>query len=230
MRLIGAIKADIRFQYKQGVYGIYIFLIILYSILISIIPKDVRSIAVPLIVLTDPTIVGFFFMGGVIMLEKAQGVLEYLTITPLKPSEYILSKVISFAIIGEIAGFLISFISYQGKINFILMFITILLSSIFFSLIGFLPSLRSITINQYFLLMIPYLVLLLIHCIIIFIFVVTNFLIIIPSVTAMNIMIHAFKQDNMIGFMQYIGILYIALFDIVLYKFVFNRFIKNTMF
>ncbi|MCX8055940.1 MAG: ABC transporter permease, partial [Ignavibacteria bacterium] len=77
MRIISALKADIKFQAKQGFYSVYILLTLVYMIILEQVPNKYQNIVVPLVVFSDPTIVGFFFIGGIVMLEKVQGVLDY---------------------------------------------------------------------------------------------------------------------------------------------------------
>ncbi|MBS4535078.1 ABC transporter permease [Clostridium sp. D2Q-14] len=156
MRTIKALKADVLFQLKQGFYIVYIVLILIYMLIISQLPSDASKIAIPLIIFGDPSIVGFFFIGGIVMLEKIQGVLQYIVVTPLRIREYLLSKIISLSILGEIAGIIIGATTYRESINWLLLMVGILISSVFFTLLGFLTVTRSDSVNEYFIDMIPY--------------------------------------------------------------------------
>ncbi|TCT15374.1 fluoroquinolone transport system permease protein [Natranaerovirga pectinivora] len=164
MRVANALKADIKFQVKQGFYGVYIVLTIVYMVILSAIPEEIRKILIPLIVFSDPSIVGFFFIGGIIMLEKGQGILQYLAVTPLRLKEYILGKVISLSILAVLAGFMITAVTYRGSVNWILLFLGVFLSSAFCTLLGFGVGLRSKTINEYFIKMIPGMLLIAVPC------------------------------------------------------------------
>jgi fluoroquinolone transport system permease protein len=95
MRLLHALQADVRFQWKQGFYLVYILITIIYLIILSFLPENVLSIALPLVVFSDPSVLGLFFIGGIIMLEKAQGFCLFWWFHTLRTTEYVLSKVIS---------------------------------------------------------------------------------------------------------------------------------------
>ncbi len=70
MRITNAIKADVKFQVKQGFYAVYVIITLIYMLIIYQLPDHMGEIVVPLIIYFDPSIVGFFFIGGIVMLEK----------------------------------------------------------------------------------------------------------------------------------------------------------------
>jgi len=75
MRLRHAILADIRFQIKHGFYLVYVIITIMYLIILSFLPENILSVALPVVVFSDPSVLGLFFIGGIILLEKGQGAL-----------------------------------------------------------------------------------------------------------------------------------------------------------
>lgn len=164
MRVWNAWKVDMRFQYTQGFYGVYVLITILYMVLLSQLPDTVRQMAVPLIVFSDPSVVGFFFIGGIVMLENVQGILGYLAVTPLRSQEYLLSKLLSLSLLAEAAGLVIAKLTYSGAVYWFLLGTGILMSSVFFTLTGFLAAAGCRSMNQYFLRMIPYMLILALPC------------------------------------------------------------------
>ncbi|MDO9680631.1 MAG: hypothetical protein Q7262_06400, partial [Bacteroidales bacterium] len=111
MRFLSAIWSDIRFQIKQGFYLVYLIITIMYLIILSMLPENVLSIALPLVVFSDPSVLGLFFIGGIILLEKSQGVMMAIVVTPLKTEEYVLSKAISLAFVSVMAAIAITALS-----------------------------------------------------------------------------------------------------------------------
>lgn len=55
-----------------------------------------------------PSSNGIVFMGAIVLLEKSQRVLNSLAVSPVKVSEYILSKVISLGVISSIVAMFIA--------------------------------------------------------------------------------------------------------------------------
>lgn len=222
MRFIGALRSDIKFQFKQGFYIVYILLTLIYMLIIMNLPKDINDVVVPLIVFTDPSVVGFFFIGGIIMLEKEQKVLQYLVVTPLRSKEYLLSKVISLTVLGEVAGIAITLVSYNGNVKWSILIIGILLSSIFFTLYGFIATVGCKTINEYFIKMVPYMMFVVLPCFSVLGFKYNFIFYIFPSVAGLKLVMGAFTNiANLEGFLY---ILFLLIADILLFFKVNNIF------
>jgi len=73
MRLLMATAHDIRYQAKYGFYFLYAFITVVYSAILYFLPDQHKSIGASLILLTDPATLGFFFVGGIWLLEKDEG-------------------------------------------------------------------------------------------------------------------------------------------------------------
>ncbi|WP_113671064.1 ABC transporter permease [Vallitalea guaymasensis] len=216
MRMTGALKTDFKFQMKQGFYIIYFFLTIIYMVILSMIPKEFKNIILPIIVFSDPSVVGFFFIGGIIMLEKLQGIINYIVVTPLSIKEYILSKVFTLSLLAVIAGEAITFVSINSGVNNIILAIGIFISSVFFILIGIIVVVGCKTLNQYMVKMVPFLMLLIIPCISIIDFKFSYILTVIPSVAGFRIVYGAFNDWNII---EAIGLItYVVIIDYLLLR------------
>lgn len=192
MRLLHAVWADMRFQYKQGFYLVYVIITIMYLIILSFLPNEALSIALPLIVFSDPSVLGLFFIGGIILLEKVQGVLTVLVISPLRTVEYILSKVISLAFIAVLAAFAITGFSSYESVNWLLVFLSTILTSGIFTLSGIMINAGCQTVNQYMIRTIPYMLLLVLPCFALIGFPYSWLFNVIPSVAALRLMLGAY--------------------------------------
>ena len=148
MRLINAIKSDIKFQYKQGFYFIYIVITLVYILILSKLPKNIMKVAAPIVIFSDPSVLGLFFIGGIVMLEKVQGIIYCIIVTPLRIKEDILAKIISLSAISVIVVVIITLTLDGVSVNWILLFFTIILTSTFFTLCGFFIGSDCNTINQ----------------------------------------------------------------------------------
>lgn len=225
MRLLSALKLDIRFQIKQGVYFVYAFLTFAYMILLSFIPASIKAVVVPIVIFTDPSVIGFFFLGAVIMLEKNQGVIQYILVTPLRMKEYVLAKLISYIVASEIASFIIVLFTYGTGFNWFLFFIGILLTSVFFTLIGFIATINCKTLNQYFIKMIPLMIIGVAPCLGI-LRPDLVWLNIFPGLATFNLVFGAF---NTLDTMILIGDFFMALAaNVVLYKYVLKKFTEDA--
>lgn len=164
MRITNAIKADVIFQVKQGFYAVYVFLTLIYMLIIYQLPEHIGAMAVPIIIYFDPSIVGFFFIGGIVMLEKAQGVLDYLVVTPLRSKEYLMAKAISLTVLAIVASSMITLMTYRSAVHWLLLILGIGLSSLLFTLYGFFVAAKCKSVNEYFVKMLPYMLLIVLPC------------------------------------------------------------------
>ncbi|MDP3462108.1 MAG: hypothetical protein Q8S18_04895 [Bacteroidales bacterium] len=192
MRLLHAIEADIRFQIKQGFYLVYVIITILYLIILSFLPIDVLSIALPLVVFSDPSVLGLFFIGGIIMLEKAQGVLHVIVVSPLRSMEYVLSKVISLSLISVVVAIVITLFSHYENADYFLLILATVLTSGLFTLGGIMINAGCNTVNQYMLKTIPYMLLFVLPCFSLIGFPYSDLFTLIPSVAALRLMLGAY--------------------------------------
>lgn len=192
MRLLHAILADIRFQFKQGFYLVYVLITVMYLIILSFLPEDVLSVGLPLVVFSDPSVLGLFFIGGIIMFEKMQGILSVLVVSPLRTVEYILSKVISLAFVSVLAAFAITGFSQYSNVNWLLVFLSVVLTSGIFTLCGIMITAGCNTVNQYITKTVPYMLLFVLPCFSLLGFPYSDLFTIIPSVAALRLMLGAY--------------------------------------
>ncbi|MDX5712574.1 ABC transporter permease [Clostridioides difficile] len=153
MRLKNLILGDIQFQFKYGFYFLYLFLSIIYICIINVFPTFMREKIVIIMIYSDPAAMGLFFMGAIVLLEKSQRVLNSLAVSPVKVSEYILSKVISLGVISSIVAMFIAITLNLD--NIIISTIGTFFSSIIFSLLGLILASKASSLNQFIVLSIP---------------------------------------------------------------------------
>jgi len=231
-RISNAIKADVLFQFKHGFYFIYIIISLIYIIVISLFDQDIIKIAILVVVFIDPSILGLFFIGGMVLLEKEQGIIALLYITPLRIGEYIFSKLLTLSIISIITGVIITSVIYTGKVKFLLLIIGILLTSIFFTLIGFIVSTNSKTVNDYFVKIVPWMLIMIIPCFLLIPNtlipkIINNILMIIPSVAGLKIVIGAFYNLPILEIIFYI--LHLIAINVLLFIWTNNLFKRRVI-
>ncbi len=191
MRIYNAIQADMRFQFKQGFYLVYVFVTAMYLVLLSFLPEKIFLIATPLVVFSDPSVLGLFFIGGIILLEKGQGVLSVLVVSPLKTAEYLLAKVISLGFISVMAAVAITFFSGYQQVNWFVLIASALLTSAVFTLSGIMINAGCNSVNQYLLRTIPWMLLLVLPCLTLLQFPGSWLFTAVPSVAALRLMLGA---------------------------------------
>jgi fluoroquinolone transport system permease protein len=189
MRLLHAVLADIRFQLKQGFYLVYAVITAMYLIIMSFLPDEILTVALPLVVFSDPSVLGLFFIGGIILMEKGQGVLMVLVVSPLRSWEYVMAKVASLAIVSVLVAFAITWLSYYPTVNWWLLLLSTILTSSIFTLLGIMINAGCNTVNQYMLKTIPYMLLFILPCFALLGFPYSDLFTIFPSVAALKLML-----------------------------------------
>jgi fluoroquinolone transport system permease protein len=149
MRLATAFLADVRFQFRHGFYYAYLFVSVVYIILLRLVEDGMRETLAVLVVFSDPAMLGFFFIGGIILLEKAQGIFPALFVTPIRISEYVWAKVYSLTALSLLTSFLILLATVGMDMHVLPLFIGITFTSMIATLLGIGLAVRVNTINQF---------------------------------------------------------------------------------
>ncbi|WP_026671936.1 fluoroquinolone export ABC transporter permease subunit [Alkalihalobacterium bogoriense] len=143
------LKHDIHFQIKHGFYYIYAFVTVIYIGILLIIPAEYRDFWSAIVLLTDPSTLGFFFVGTIIMLERNQQIIEYLFITPIRLSMYLCSKILSLTVIAWVTSMCIAYFSLNHSISFVSLTMAICLASFFFTSCGLAISIHTHSLNSF---------------------------------------------------------------------------------
>ena len=153
MRFIKLLLGDIRFQIKYGFYFLYVAFGIVYIALLMVFPETWREKAASVMIYSDPAALGLFFMGAIVLLEKSERVLNALAVSPITTIEYILSKVLSLAIISVLVSLALALVA--GRENILLLLISVTLTSGIFTLLGLIVAPKITSINQYLMAVVP---------------------------------------------------------------------------
>lgn len=147
-RLISTLRLDILTQFRNGFYYVGAFVVIVAVVLLSQLrrPLDLGLI-IPGLVFFNLLITTFYFIGGLVLLEKAEGSLFGLVVTPLRKSEYLLAKIVSLTLLASIETTLYIVIVFGIAPP---LFGMILLAGIY-TLFGFVAIARYDSINEFLL-------------------------------------------------------------------------------
>jgi fluoroquinolone transport system permease protein len=188
-------KVDFLFQYRQKIIAIYLIVTLFYLLILSFVPTNYLKFVVPAIIFSDPAGIGLFFIGGVLMSEETQGINHFLSIIPLSIREILFSKIVTFSITSTIVGLIIGVFSFKIDANYFFLTIGLLLTSFLFSMVGIFISTKSKTLNDYFIKVIPPM-LLLIFPVFSIIFSFNHYLAFIPSVAGFNLIYYSFNEGS----------------------------------
>jgi len=99
-RLLALIRCDVLLQARNGFYWASGFVVLAVSALLAALPEDVRSapsLGVPALVAFNLQITTFFFVAGLMLLEREEGTLTALGASPVSPGVYMASRTMTLA-------------------------------------------------------------------------------------------------------------------------------------
>lgn len=154
LRLNAVIRGDIRFQWKYGIYFIYVIVVVLYIGILSLLKGDVKEVVCQIMVYSDPAAMGMFFMGAIVLLEKSQRVLNSIAVSPVTPAEYIGGKLCSIGAVSLLVGGIL--MVQTGSKSPILAVIGLILASFLFTLCGIFVGTKIGSLTGYIIGTVPF--------------------------------------------------------------------------
>lgn len=155
MRILKTTFHDMRFQLKHGFYFIYAVIVVFYIVLVGILPASWSNTATVIILFIDPAALGFFFIGGILLLEKGERVLDALFVSPLHVWEYIIAKALSLGFISVLTGIIVTVIGLGANVNIPVLIISLMAGSVLYTFVGLAAGARAKTVNQYMIITVP---------------------------------------------------------------------------
>ncbi len=139
-------------QYREGFYFASLFVLVVVGVVVSLLPAA-AVVFLPAILLTNMLLATFAFLAALLLLEKGQGTLEGLIVTPLRPSEYLLAKILSLTVLAVLENAAITSIALMNGLLSDVGWGWILIGSAFsgavYTLLGFLTVIRYQSLNDF---------------------------------------------------------------------------------
>ncbi|MEM8532845.1 MAG: ABC transporter permease [Chloroflexota bacterium] len=150
-RLFATTRWDMQLQLRNGFYYVTAFIVVVWAILFLQVSLVDLGWLLPALILGNLIINTFYFVGGLVLLEKGEGTLSAQIVTPLRTEEYLSAKIISLTLLAVIENIIIASLFYGLTYQFLTLALGILLASIIYILAGFIIVVRYDAINEYLL-------------------------------------------------------------------------------
>jgi len=152
-RLISTTQWDVRLQFRNGFYYASAFVAVVSIIFLAQFKfsQETLALLLPAIILQNVLINTFYFIAGLVLLEKGEGTLEAIVVSPLRRWEYLFSKVVTLTLLSILESLAITIFLYGFGLNLLFMIIGMGLLGIFFALAGFIAVARYDSINTFLL-------------------------------------------------------------------------------
>lgn len=150
-RLWGTLINDIRLQWRNGFYYVSAVMLALFALLLSQAQRQDLSFLLPAVIVNNIMVNGFYFVAGLVLLEKSEGSLQAQVVTPLRPAEYLASKVLSLTLLSVVENGLLALLVMPGAISAGWLLWGIVAGVCFFTLAGLVVVVRYEAMNEFLL-------------------------------------------------------------------------------
>ena len=149
--LLTTVFWDLKLQVKHHIVTVSLMIAFGYIIIFKLALQNPPEELLIVLILADPTLIGFLFTGVLVLFEKDANTLRALVVTPIEPWQYLWSKAISLSLIALVCSFVMTLAVRGLAVNYLLLGMAVLLSSVFFVFLGFGGVVRVNNLNQYLL-------------------------------------------------------------------------------
>lgn len=153
-RLAATIVQDMTIQFRNGFYLASGVVMLVWLGLWQLVPAGTplpAGLIIPTLVVLNLVFTAFYFMAALVLLEKGQGVLWGLAVTPLRRGEYLLGKIISLAWLALLESGLFIGLMAGWHWNPVWLIAGLLYSCCLYGLLAYLTVSRYQAINDYLL-------------------------------------------------------------------------------
>ena len=148
-RLAATVRLDLRLQVRNGFYYAVAFVLACWFVVLTRLPAIDWGYLLPAVVFGNLVMVNFYFVAGLVLLEKGEGTLEAQVVTPLADWEYLASKTLTLAALSVVEQVVIVWSAYGAGFAAGPLVAGIVLASVLYTLTGFLLVARYRSINEF---------------------------------------------------------------------------------
>jgi fluoroquinolone transport system permease protein len=150
-RFATTLRTDVRLQLRHGFYLAGAFVAAIWIAILWQLPRDAVRLALPAFLFLNGLTTTFFFVAGLVLFEKREGVLQALVVTPLREHEYLAAKVTTLTLLAMLEGLVIVVLGWGTDLQLAPVVLGSLVVGVLYTLFGFLVVFRYDSINEFLL-------------------------------------------------------------------------------
>jgi fluoroquinolone transport system permease protein len=148
-RVFGLILWEVRLQARYYIYAGSVVTVALLSGMVAIMPVALPAEVVAVLILTETGVLGLFLVGVLVLMEKGEGTLHAVAVTPTPAWIYLLARTASLTVLTLAAGWVLVVLDFPGRMDIGVMLLGIGLTSAAAVLGGFVLVAGAQSINAY---------------------------------------------------------------------------------
>jgi fluoroquinolone transport system permease protein len=150
-RLVTMIRCDVTLQIRNGFYLATAFVTTVWALILGQAGAlDLRWL-LPALLLGNLLLGTFYFIGGLVLLERGEGTLTAQVVTPLRIGEYLAAKVITLTALALAETLVLVPLLIGWGFHVLLLSVGAILAGVLYCLAGFIAVARYTAINEYLL-------------------------------------------------------------------------------
>ncbi|MFF3781138.1 hypothetical protein [Streptomyces sp. NPDC001933] len=150
--LVRAVGWDLRLQLRYHIVTVAALVTALYAVALRVLGAGRSDELLVSILFSDPTMIGFLFVGVLVLFERGSGTLQAVLVTPLSTEQYLWSKAVSLTLIAVPCGTAMALAGGGSRTGIVPLVASLTLTSLLFVFIGLAGVSRARTLNEYLLL------------------------------------------------------------------------------
>ena len=107
-RLGATLGMDLKVQFRNGFYHAAALVAGCSILLLRWLPPDTAALLLPVVLLQNTVFNTFYFVSGLLLLERGEGTFAAQSVTPLRVDEYLGSKAVSLTLLSLVESLLIA--------------------------------------------------------------------------------------------------------------------------
>jgi fluoroquinolone transport system permease protein len=150
-RLASAVRLELTLQVRQKFLHAGVFSGLVWLAVLLPTPVSLRPVVEPYVLVGDISIIGFFFIGGVVFFERQERTIGAIVSTPLRFAEYLLAKLTVLVLISLFVAVTVSTIAHGFTYHTVPLVVGVVLGTLVMLLVGFVSSLPFASVTDWFL-------------------------------------------------------------------------------
>jgi len=148
--LFQMMRVDLKVGTRNYTYLLYLAVAFAYGLVIRAFPQTYRPTVAVLLLFFEPALLGFTFVGTIVMGEKKDGTIHALSVTPASWRDYYLSKTLQMSLLGLLGAVIILAIGVGLDWGVALPLLGVFLTSVVYTLFGIGISAGYRDLDEYF--------------------------------------------------------------------------------
>ena len=220
-------KLDLKLFHEYKIYYLVALIVLVYTLILRQIPSQLSNTVGTMLIFFDPSLVGFMFLGALILFERNDGSLNALSVTPASLDSYMWSKVITMTIVAVVSGFSIATLAFGFSTRYIFIVVGVLLTSLVYTLLGFAAVTKYKSIDGYLSMVMLVLAISMLPLLDFFNIFELDLLYIIPSYSSIELIHSGFVEGELFEMLLFAG--YLMIWIVISFYLAKNRFYKNIV-